>query len=48
MEERFSRFLDVFKRMEINLSFDEALTQMPNYVKFLNDILSKNRKFVEK
>ena len=48
MEERFSRSLDIFKKMEINLSFDEALTQMPNYVKFLKDILSKKRKFVEK
>ena len=47
MEEQFSRFLDVFKKIEINLPFAEALTQMPNYAKFLKDILSINRKFVE-
>ena len=45
MEEQFSRFLDVFKKIEINLPFAEALTQMPNYAKFLKDILSKKRKF---
>ena len=48
LEERFSRFFYVFKKIEINLPFVEALNQMPNYVKFLNDILSKKGKFVEK
>ena len=45
MEEHFSRFLDVFKKIEINLPFVEALTHMPNYAKFLKDMLSKKRKF---
>ena len=48
MEEQISRFLDVFKKIEINLPFAEALTQMPNYAKFLKDIMSKKRKFAEK
>ena len=43
MEEQFSRFLDVFKKIEISLPFTEALIQMPNYAKFLKDILSKKR-----
>ena len=47
MEEQFSRFLDVFKKIEINIPFAEALTQMPNYAQFLKDILSKKRKFAE-
>ena len=47
MEEQFSRFLDVFKNIEINLPFAEALIQMPNYAKFLKDILNKKRKFVK-
>ena len=34
MEEQFSRLLDVFKKIEINIHFAEALTQMPNYAKF--------------
>ena len=48
MREQFSRFLDIFKKIEINLPFVEALTQMPNYAKFPKDILSKKGKFVEK
>ena len=47
MKEQFSRFLDVFKKIVVNLPFVEALTQMPNYAKFLKDILSKKRKFAE-
>ena len=47
MEEQFSRFSDVFKKIEINLPFAEALAQMPNYGKFLKNILSKKRKFTE-
>ena len=48
MEEQFSRFLDVLKKIEINIPFVEELTQMPNYAKFLKDIMSKKRNFVEK
>ena len=48
IEEQFSRFLEVFKKTENNFPFVEALIQMPNYAKFLKDILSKKRKFVEK
>ena len=47
MDKQFSRVLDVFKKIEINLPFVEALIQMPNYAKFLKDIMSKKRKFVE-
>ena len=47
MEEQFFRFLDVFKNIEINIPFFEALTQMPNYAKFLKDIMSKKRNFTE-
>ena len=48
-EEQFSRCLEVFKKIEINLPFAKALTQMPTYAKFLfKDILSKKRNFDEK
>ena len=33
LEEQFSRFLDMFKKIEINIPFSEALTQMPLYAK---------------
>ena len=47
MEEQFSRFLDMLKKIEINIPFAEALAQRPNYAKFLKDILSKKMRFVE-
>ena len=47
MEEQLCRFLDVFKKIEINIPFVEALSHMPNYAKFLKDIMSKKRRFVE-
>ena len=47
IEEQFSRFLDMFKKIEINISFVEALTQMPNYAKFFKDILNNKRMFAE-
>ena len=46
-EEQFSRFLDIFKNIEINIPFEEVINQMPNYAKFLKEILSKKRKIAE-
>ena len=37
----------MFKKIEINIPFAEALAQMPNYAKFFKDILSKNMRFTE-
>ena len=47
LEEQFSRFLNMFKKIEINIPLSEALTQMPHYAKFMKDILSKKRKFAK-
>ena len=47
LEEQFSRFLNMFKKIEINIPFSKALTQMPKYEKFMKDILSKKRKITE-
>ena len=47
MEEQLSRFLDMLKKIEINIPFAEALVQMPNYAKFLKDILNKKRRFAK-
>ena len=44
LEEQFSRFLDMFKKIEINIPFSKALNQLPLYAKFMNEILSKKRK----
>ena len=48
MEEQFSKFLDFFKKIEINIPFAEALAQMPNYAKFMKGNMSKKGKFAEK
>ena len=46
-EEQFSKFLEIFKKIEINIPIVEEITQMPNYAKFLKDILSKKKKIAE-
>ncbi|XP_060969639.1 uncharacterized protein LOC133036888 [Cannabis sativa] len=38
---QFWRFLDILKQLHINIPLVEALEQMPTYVKFLKDILTK-------
>ena len=46
-EEQFSKFLDIFKKIEINIPFAEVISQMPLYAKFLKEILSKKREIAE-
>ena len=47
LEEQFSIFLNMFNKIEVNIPFSEALTQMPHYAKFMKDILSRKKKFAE-
>ena len=47
-EEQFSKFLDIFKKIEINIPFAEVINQMPIYAKFLKEILNKKKKIAEK
>ncbi|PIN19118.1 hypothetical protein CDL12_08207 [Handroanthus impetiginosus] len=44
LEKQFLKFLEVFKKLHINIPFAEALEQIPSYVKFMKDILSKKRR----
>ncbi|XP_024025398.1 uncharacterized protein LOC112092750 [Morus notabilis] len=44
LDKQFSKFLDIFKKLHINIPFAEALEQMPSYVKFMKDLLSNKRK----
>ena len=46
-EEQFSRFLDIFKKIGINIPFAEVINQLPNYTKFLKETLNKKRKIAE-
>ena len=47
MDDQFTKFLNMFKKIESNIPFVEALAQMPHYAKFMKDILSKKMKFDE-
>ncbi|WCJ19866.1 hypothetical protein M5689_002140 [Euphorbia peplus] len=44
LEKRHSKILDTLRKLHINLPFLEALNQMPDYKKFLKDILSNKTK----
>ena len=37
----------MFNKIEVNIPFSEALTQMPHNAKFMKDILNRKRKIVE-
>ena len=45
LDKQFGRFMDIFKKLHINIPFAKALEQIPGYMKFMKDILSKKRKF---
>ncbi|XP_024025997.1 uncharacterized protein LOC112092920 [Morus notabilis] len=44
LDEQFEKFLNIFKRIHINIHFVDALEQMPNYAKFMKEVMSKKRK----
>ena len=44
LDAQFAKFLNMFKKLEINIPFADALAQMPNYVKFMKEIMSNKRK----
>ncbi|XP_047148348.1 uncharacterized protein LOC124820652 [Vigna umbellata] len=40
--------MEMFKKLEITIPLSEALQQMPFYAKFLRELLTKKRKYIEK
>ncbi|KAL4281737.1 hypothetical protein GQ457_03G019570 [Hibiscus cannabinus] len=46
-EYQFKKFLDILKQVHINLPLVEAIEQMPNYAKFLKDMVSKMTRLSE-
>ena len=44
LDTQFSKFLKIFKKIHINISFADALEQMSNYVKFMKEVMAKKRK----
>ena len=43
LDQQFVRFMEIFKKLHINIPFAEALEQMQRYVKFMKDILAKKK-----
>ena len=39
--------MEVFKKLHINIPFTDELEHMPNYIKFMKDILSRKRRLSE-
>ncbi|XP_015960556.1 uncharacterized protein LOC107484511 [Arachis duranensis] len=42
-DNQFSRFLEIFKKLLINIPFAEAIEQMPLYAKFMKELMTKKR-----
>ncbi|XP_070047402.1 uncharacterized protein [Nicotiana tomentosiformis] len=40
---QFKRFIDIMKSLSINVPLVEAMEQMPNYAKFMKDLVTKKR-----
>ncbi|XP_016173159.1 uncharacterized protein LOC107615625 [Arachis ipaensis] len=40
-EKKYSRFLDIFQSLHIKILFIQALQQMPSYIKFMKELLTK-------
>ncbi|XP_021727796.1 uncharacterized protein LOC110694903 [Chenopodium quinoa] len=43
LDEQFGRYIDILKQLHLSLPFTDVINQMPNYAKFLKDILSGKR-----
>ncbi|XP_057740030.1 uncharacterized protein LOC130957176 [Arachis stenosperma] len=47
-DQQFPKFLEVFKKLDINIPLAEALEQMPLYAKFLKELINNKRSWNEK
>ena len=43
LESQFGKFLDMLKKLHVNIPFIDTLSQRPLYMKFLKEILSKKK-----
>ncbi|XP_073152441.1 uncharacterized protein [Henckelia pumila] len=43
-DHQFKKFLEIFKKLHVNIPFADALAQIPSYAKFLKEILANKRK----
>ncbi|XP_021714644.1 uncharacterized protein LOC110682597 [Chenopodium quinoa] len=47
LEKKFSKFLDILKKLHINIPFLDAISEIPSYENFLKTMLSNKRKIEE-
>ena len=47
LDSQYAKFLNIFKKLEINIPFVKTLAQMPHYAKFMKDIINKKKKLDE-
>ena len=47
LDKQFENFLELFKKLHINIPFANTLAQMPSYVRFSKEILLKKKKLDE-
>ena len=46
LDKQFTNFMEVFKKLHINIPFEDALEHVPGYVKFMKDRLLKKRRLL--
>ncbi|XP_062116927.1 uncharacterized protein LOC133830858 [Humulus lupulus] len=44
IDEQFAKFLNIFKKIHINIPLVDALEQLPNYANFMKEVMSKKCK----
>ena len=47
LDYQFAKFLNMFKKLEIDIPFAKTLAQMPHYAKFMKKMINKKRKLNE-
>ena len=47
VDKQFTKFMEVLKKLHINILYANAIEKMPNYVKFMKDILSRKRRLLD-
>ncbi|KAL0405268.1 UNVERIFIED_CONTAM: hypothetical protein Slati_3840700 [Sesamum latifolium] len=45
LDKQFEKFLEIFKKIHVNIPLIDALSQMPSYAKFLKVVISNKRKW---
>ena len=47
LEKQFAKFVAMFRKLHVDIPFSEVLEKMPQYAKFMKEILSKKRRLSE-